>query len=127
MVAASIPSAVQVPLPSMVDDEFLDSGIGPSAVRPDGRSSIVAFFIKTLELYSIVNDILLELYQPVGDEESKGIPQLVAVLQLDHRLLHWSQSLPEHLKYSSSPVNEGLLYQRQRVVLHARYVLFLHE
>ncbi|KIY01104.1 uncharacterized protein Z520_02656 [Fonsecaea multimorphosa CBS 102226] len=122
MIARWVPPTLQVPLPSMIDDEFLDTQHTPAAMRPDGQPAITAFFVKTLELYDIVNDVLLELYQGAADVTSKETRHLVAVLQFDDRLLQWLRSLPEHLKYSSNSRDEGIVYERQRIVLQARYL-----
>ena len=120
MIARWLPENVTVPLPSMIDDEFLDSQAESAATRPDGRPTILAFFIKSLELYDIVNDILLELYQGSADTTSKETHHLVAVLQFDDRLLAWLKSLPAHLQYENHDPKEALVYERSRIVLRAR-------
>lgn len=107
-------------MPSMIDDEFFDSQVEPSAIRPDGQPAIVAFFIKTIELYDIVNDILLDLYQGSTDAASREMHYLTAALQFDDRLLRWAASLPEHLQYPPPKQDKSLVYERQRIVLHAR-------
>lgn len=120
MIARWLPNTVQVPMPSMIDDEFFGSQTEPSDIRPDGQPAIVAFFIKTIELYDIVNDILLDLYQGSTDAASKEMHYLTAALQFDDRLLRWARSLPEHLHYPPPNHDSSLVYERQRIVLHAR-------
>ncbi|UNI24980.1 hypothetical protein JDV02_010693 [Purpureocillium takamizusanense] len=122
MIASWLPETVQVPVPSMIDDEYLDSRAESSAIRPDGEPSVVAFFVKTIELYDIINDIILELYQSSTDMASKETHHLVAVLQFDDRLLKWEQSLPEHLQYAHCKGEQDLIFERQRIVLRARYL-----
>ena len=80
----------------------------------------MAFFIKSLELYDIVNDILLELYLDSGDIRSKEPHHLVSVLQFDNRLVEWAYSLPDHLQYSRGKRNENLVSRRQCIVIRAR-------
>ncbi|KAJ4252010.1 hypothetical protein NW762_011311 [Fusarium torreyae] len=107
-------------LPAMIDDEFLDSQTEPSAIRPDGGPTVMAFFRKSLELYDIINDTLIELYLDPKDSRNKEIHHLGLVLGLDQRLVEWVESLPDHLKYSRPVPDEPLAFRRQRVVLRAR-------
>ncbi|CAG9961998.1 unnamed protein product [Clonostachys byssicola] len=112
-----------VPLPKMIDDEFLDTQTQPSATRPDGRKSIMAFFVKSLELFNIANDIQNEAYRQQKGVRDGGINRLISVFRLDNRLVQWAQTLPVHLHYSESiQEGEGLAFRRQRVVLRARYL-----
>ncbi|KAJ6437464.1 sulfite oxidase [Purpureocillium lavendulum] len=115
MIASCLPETVHVPAPSMIDDDYLDRGVEPQAIRPDGRPCIVAFFVKTIELYDIINDILLQLYQSSSDVASKDTHLLVAVLRFDDRLRKWAQSLPDHLQYSQPEKDHSLLFERQRI------------
>ena len=111
-----------VPLPRMIDDEFLDQQTEPSAIRPDGRTTAVAFFIKSLELYSIVNDSLLELYMRPGRNSTQGLERLSSVLQFDGRLIEWADSIPEKIRYSASRPQDDMVFLRQSIVLRARCV-----
>ncbi|KAK1252000.1 hypothetical protein MKX08_003187, partial [Trichoderma sp. CBMAI-0020] len=77
-----------VPLPVMIDDDFLDSQSEPSITRPDGGTPRIAFFIKSVELYSIVNDCLLELYMRQPEKTGQSVEQIASVLQFDDRYLH---------------------------------------
>ncbi|KAM3426555.1 hypothetical protein NHJ13734_009391 [Beauveria thailandica] len=111
-----------VPLPLMIDDEFLDTQRQATASRPDGETSRVGFFIFSLELYSIVNDFLLELYMDPLGRAVKAKTSLGTVIGYDDRLEKWLNSIPEFLRWSSqSPVDDFIL-QRQRIVLRARYL-----
>lgn len=113
-------SSKPVPLPSMIDDEFFDTQKTPAALRPDGKPAIVAFFIKTLELYSMVNDILQEFYVSNADWEKKHYNPLISILRFDDRLTAWAASLPKHLQYSTFDGDENDMYRRQRIVLRIR-------
>ncbi|KAF5003709.1 hypothetical protein FDECE_9759 [Fusarium decemcellulare] len=111
-----------VPLPLMIDDDFLDTQTKAAATRPDGRTTEVAFFIKSLELYRIVNDSLLRLY--MGPKEEATIENdndtLASVLQLDSRLTQWVRSIPCQLSTAFKAADEDFIFQRQRIVLRAR-------
>ncbi|KAM3502648.1 hypothetical protein MY10362_004717 [Beauveria mimosiformis] len=73
-----------VPLPLMIDDEFLDTQRQATASRPDGETSRVGFFIFSLELYSIVNDFLLELYMDPLNRAAKAKTSLSTVIGYLH-------------------------------------------
>ncbi|CAH0054585.1 unnamed protein product [Clonostachys solani] len=112
-----------VPLPKMIDDEFLDTQTQPSATRPDGGITIMAFFVKSLELFKIANDIQHEAYRQQRGFRNGEINHLISIFQLDNRLVQWAQTLPVHLHYSKNiEEDEGLVFRRQRVVLRARYL-----
>ncbi|KAM0420552.1 hypothetical protein ACHAPT_011721 [Fusarium lateritium] len=111
-----------VPLPLMIDDDFLDTQVKPAAVRPDGRTTEVAFFIKSLELYSIVNDSLLQLYMSPKEKSAKENDLLASVLRLDSQLTQWARSIPQQLSCAHTSTDEDFLFQRQRIVLRARYL-----
>lgn len=111
-----------VPLPTMIDDEYLDQQTEPSAIRPDGGTTAVAFFIKSLELYSIVNGSLLELYMRPGRNSAEGLERLSSVLQFDDRLMQWANSIPEKIRYVASKPQDDMVFLRQSIVLRARCV-----
>lgn len=113
----------RVPLPKMIDDEFLDTQTQPSATRPDGGITIIAFFVKSLELFNIANDIQNEAYWQQRGVRDGEVNHLISVLKLDNRLVQWAQTLPVHLHYSKCiQEDESLVFRRQRVVLRARYL-----
>ncbi|GKZ51933.1 hypothetical protein AbraIFM66951_008318 [Aspergillus brasiliensis] len=60
MIPRALPNPA--PLPSMIDDEFFEVQTEGSAMRPDGRPCNMSFAVKTLELYEIMNDVLVDLY-----------------------------------------------------------------
>lgn len=109
-----------VPLPLMIDDEFLDTQRQAAARRPDGKSSRVGFFILSLELYSIVNDFLLELYMNPLSRAVTARKSLSTVIGYDSRLEQWLRSMPEFLRWSSQGPVDNFILQRQRIVLRAR-------
>lgn len=108
-----------VPLPSMIDDEFFDTNQKPAALRPDGKPTVIAFFVKALELYSIVNDILQELYVSIEDSHKRQANLMISTLRFDDKLTAWAADLPSHLQFDTQ-ADENDMYRRQRLVLRIR-------
>jgi hypothetical protein len=136
MISKSLSDAV--PLPTAIDDEFICNGVyGPNR-QPDGQPSMMAFYVKNLHLYAIINDILLALY--VGQDNRKNDNQhslfnqaessdITRVFEIDQALMTWGQTLPLHLRISSLESSRNSTFFRQAVVcrarfLHARILLF---
>ncbi|KAI9879911.1 MAG: hypothetical protein M1830_006578 [Pleopsidium flavum] len=132
-------SAFTVPLPAMIDDEFLSHQPGIEVAQPANRPSMMAFFVKTLQLYEIINDLLLALY--MGRDENGHKDQydfffgqsdsgdIATVYELDRALMTWGQTLPLHLRLSSPESSRNNTFMRQAIVLrasilHARILLF---
>ncbi|CAG7946564.1 unnamed protein product [Penicillium salamii] len=109
-----------IPLPSMIDDEFFPTQTESSSLRPDGRPCRMAFVVKAMELYHILDEILVELYLkaiPREDPESK----LSNILRIDSRLQAWKISLPRHL-YPHCACEDDKIIKRQAVVLRVRFL-----
>ncbi|GKZ36797.1 hypothetical protein AbraIFM66950_008029 [Aspergillus brasiliensis] len=67
MIPRALPNPA--PLPSMIDDEFFEAQTEGSATRPDGRPCNMSFAVKTLELYEIMNDVLVDLYMDASQTD----------------------------------------------------------
>lgn len=93
----------------------------------------MAFYAKSLELYEIMNDVLLSLYQPTPD--GSGVEDIHdfyfsnvgsdgerTVFELDRALTRWACHLPPHLRAHSFDELGDPIFCRQRIVLRARYV-----
>lgn len=109
-----------VPLPSMIDDEFIYTQTIESDVRPDGGPCLLAFSVKAFELYQILDDVLTEVYlTSMRDEDFEN--KLTHLLAIDGKLQAWKESLPSHLQY---PPNANLdpIVDRQVTVLRIRLV-----
>jgi hypothetical protein len=106
----------------MIDEDFLDAQAKPTPVRPYGRTTEVAFFIKSLELYGIVNSSLLQLYMSPKERKVKENDFLTSILQLNSRLTQWARSIPQQLSCAHTSTDEDFLFQRQCIVLRARQV-----
>lgn len=110
-----------IPLPSMIDDEFFEKQDKGSPIRPDGKPCIIAFIVKGMELYRILDDILVNLYlTPPGIEQQET--RLTHILELDGCIQRWRTSLPLHLQNGSGPDNDPVL-RRQALVLRIRLVI----
>lgn len=133
-------SSGAVPLPITVDDKFISTASLAEPTQPAERPSMMVFYAKTLELYEIMNDVLLSLYKAVPDENPDDIHDFYfnksvsegerTVFELDRSLTRWSTSLPAHLRADSSVSSqENPIFFRQGIVLHARRAesILFHE
>lgn len=117
-----------VPLPATVDEEYIPAASGAEVSQPANRPSMMAFYAKSLELYEILNDILLSLYKPVSDENPEDIHDFYfnkegsegerTIFDLDRSLTRWSRSLPSYLRGDTNDE----VFLRQSVVLRARFL-----
>ncbi|PYH76971.1 hypothetical protein BO82DRAFT_345884 [Aspergillus uvarum CBS 121591] len=123
-------AAGAVALPTMVDEEV------PQVLtesRPQGEiemPSFITFYAKCLELYEILNDILLSLYLNSSPPEKSDDHHnyffrsfhegQVTVFQLDYALSVWSQSLPAIFRSQATPLPANHVISRQKVVLRLR-------
>lgn len=124
-------SSGAVPLPILVDDEFIPADASLEPTQVSNRPSLMAFYAKTLELYEIMNDVLLSLYKPVSDDGIDDIHEFYfrnasntgerTIFELDHSLTRWARTLPAHLKTGSAEANNPIFF-RQGIVLNARCV-----
>ncbi|KNG91010.1 hypothetical protein ANOM_000780, partial [Aspergillus nomiae NRRL 13137] len=107
-----------ISLPSMIDDEFFETQTIGSPCRPDGRPCKVAFFVKALQLYQILDEILVDLY--LNNAKDEGIEsKLMRILQIDGKLQAWNKSLPEYLHPRHAAEDDEIL-KRQAIVLRVR-------
>ncbi|KAL4877987.1 fungal-specific transcription factor domain-containing protein [Aspergillus karnatakaensis] len=125
-------SCGSVPLPATIDEEYIASASGSEATQPADRPSFMAFYAKSLELYEILNDVLLSLYKPVVEESPDDIYDFyfnketaedeLTIFELDRALTKWTRSLPPHLRGSSATGPDNIIFYRQSVVLRARFL-----
>lgn len=126
----SKPLADTMPYPAAADDEYLPAYPGDS--QRERRSSIMDFYVKNLELYDIVSQILEVLY--VHDDKGPNknhntsqpaqLPyaQMGTILQLDQRLMNLANSLPPHLELPKLEYQGNDTMHRQATVFRIRYV-----
>ncbi|KAJ5259608.1 hypothetical protein N7478_012589 [Penicillium angulare] len=125
-------SSETVPLPKAVDDELIIASNISEPMQPESKPSIMAFYAKTLELYEIMNNVLLSLYKPVLDDSQEDMHDFYfnsnvnegdrSIFELDRSLTQWTRSLPSHLQGDSSVNSENLIFMRQSIVLRERFL-----
>ena len=129
MISKSLADAV--PLPAISEPESLTYQTNSASSQPGASTSMIAFFVHSLRLYSIINDILLELYMANDQGELKerrgSTPEqsyqsfdMAAILKLDSDLMTWGRTLPPHLRVSRTESSENTIFWRQAVVCRAR-------
>ncbi|CAI7607099.1 unnamed protein product [Penicillium palitans] len=121
-----------VPLPAAVDDEYIPSGCSKEVSQPPDRPSMMAFYAKSLELYEIMNDVLLSLYKPISDDHTEDAHNFYfdnvasegerTIFELDRSLTRWTRTLLPHLRWDSSTVSTNPIFYRQSIVLRARFL-----
>lgn len=125
--------AADTPLPITVDEEDLsdDSRLPPQIAD---RPSRLDFFVQSLRLYDILDDILVTLYESREKQEhqSKGAGffklHQSSIIDIDSQLMDWEESLPEQLrnvplshKGQKPPMlPQPTVFFRQAVVLRQR-------
>lgn len=130
-------ATISVPMPGPLDNEYIPVEIAQRhANRGEGRPSFVDFYVLSLKLYDILDDVLFNYYSVEaqkcpqtkdGSYDSyfgrSSIERNPALFELERRLSKWEASVPVHLKVKNRPVDavgaEAILY-RQAVVLHQR-------
>jgi len=129
MISKSLADAVS--LPAMIEPESLSNQPNLTGFQPRAPTSMMAFFVHSLQLYNIINDILLELYMADGQSKQKDShgfsPEqlyqsfdMAAILKLDGDLMTWGRTLPPHLRVSCTESSEDTIFWRQAVVCRAR-------
>lgn len=135
--------------PQPIDDAYL----AKRQAQPNGHFSVNAFFVCSVRLYYLMDEVLERLHKVKGviDADLKGYPSksegwpllvdgssalsyLTVVIQLDGMLLAWHDSLPEDLQFSLEDVSvhrkHPLWLQRQTVILRNRFLgmrILLHR
>ncbi|KAE8358215.1 fungal-specific transcription factor domain-containing protein [Aspergillus caelatus] len=112
-----------VPLPSMINNQFFGTQTEGSVLRPDGRPCVMAFAVKAMEFYQILDDILVNLYlNSTKDDRCEG--KLTHILAIDARIQTWNKSLPDHLRAQSVALSNSI-FDKQAIVSRIRNI-FLH-
>ena len=130
--AISRSAGSKVPYPEAIDDEHIpvEPSVDIGHLQPSGRPSKMWFFLESLRLYSILNDILHAFHEPNGEEMQDDshdffIPRPQSpsrnVFEMDKELTTWSRNLPRHLRWLSKESSDEIAC-RQANVLRARYL-----
>ena len=116
-----------IPLP-----ETNDTDHHAAVLQQWNQPSRMSFFVESLRLYDIMNDILVELYinaENSVDKKQHGTAfqqqsiesvDLTTILKLDQALMMWGRSLPPHLRISSAESIGSTTFQVQSIVCRAR-------
>jgi hypothetical protein len=111
-----------VPLPGTEEEEHSSETPSP-----------MVFYIATIELYSILDSILSDIYRAWRGRSSPGSRRhttkhggLDVIMELEEKLFEYENSLPPFLNWNR-PLDqatnpEQTTLHRQRNVLHARYL-----
>ncbi|KIX94735.1 uncharacterized protein Z520_09425 [Fonsecaea multimorphosa CBS 102226] len=124
-------AAVTVPLPLAIEEEDLMRSTSREQVVELQRSSAVEFYVHSLQLYTILHDVLFNFYsvnfqqtRPLDADKYFGSLSegQSSVFEIEHRLFKWENSIPDHLKMASRPQVDSIRSQlyRQAVILHQR-------
>lgn len=100
----------------MIDDDFFQTQTEGSERRPDGHPCTMAFLPKAIEVYRILDDILVELYLTPSPREAGMDSKVPQILEIDSRLQSWMKSLPDHLQIQTGPTGNPIV-DRQATVL----------
>nr|XP_036586895.1 C6 transcription factor [Colletotrichum truncatum]KAF6797452.1 C6 transcription factor [Colletotrichum truncatum] len=136
--------------PAMISDQLASSVVLPSIPDSNARDQNGAqlhrlryqgFFVKSLELYEVINQAVLAFYTTTSGLKSptsishlgqrsqeRHELDLGVALQLDQRLTKWEKSLPSFLTMTEPETQLDEVFRRQAVILrirlfHARMLL----
>lgn len=129
----SEPFYSSVSLPAAIDDEFTSSSPQNEHGKRTDQPSLINFFEWSLELYEILNDILLRLYSSLPEGRQNEVRSFYCfqkdskdgereVFELDSALADWCRRLPPHLRDPSNS-SANPIFQRQSIVLRSRWVM----
>ncbi|OLN83341.1 putative transcriptional regulatory protein C530.05-like protein 4 [Colletotrichum chlorophyti] len=141
--------------PAMISDQLVSNAVLPSIPDSGARGENGAppeavqlhklryqgFFVKSLELYEVINQAVLAFYSTSSpmkpDTTANGVGQrpldrheldLGTALQLDQRLTKWEKGLPSFLTATEPETQLDEVFRRQAIILrirllHARMLL----
>jgi len=122
-----------IPLPAAADDIYLE-GDNEIAIQPTDLFSQNSFFLQTLKLYAIFDEVLTHVYKPWQeftryDHQLDGKLQnsvLSRVVDVEYDLSVFRGQLPVQLRWdmAEKDTGESWILERQRNILHTR---FLHS
>lgn len=122
-----------VPYPNSIDDEYLLVEPNEIGSQPSHKPSKVEFFVSSLGLYSILEEILSTFYPSCvnggttsGNDfyQTKFAKRLDfnSILSLDQSLTKWRESLPSCLMMCEAPIDtrSDPVFPRQANILELR-------
>ncbi|KAI0886964.1 fungal-specific transcription factor domain-containing protein [Annulohypoxylon maeteangense] len=128
MISGHLASAV--PLPQDPQTILANDTDGEQSVRIKPRNRL-AFFVNSVELYEIINQIIVTLYttKPTVNRSRSSshsgpchriADDLAAALNLDESLNTMEKEIPPELKITSPDVSKDTTLHRQAVIIHIR-------
>lgn len=85
-----------VPPPEPIDDEYLSESC--EGLQPSDRPSYLAFFVHSVALFDVLNEILAKFYTEGESISDKTADSLSHVLQLSSKLDELGYSIPLYLR-----------------------------
>ncbi|EEU48925.1 uncharacterized protein NECHADRAFT_75561 [Fusarium vanettenii 77-13-4] len=127
---AMISSSWHVPLPSLIDDEYLSAhGQGE---QPQNRPSRLGLLIWSSKLFLILDEILLSFYAPhpqktvdTMSENDLNVQKIISdIMVLNRRIEEFFESIPEYLRLETGseliPEQQELSVTIQKQILNCR-------
>ncbi|EXJ56366.1 uncharacterized protein A1O5_12633 [Cladophialophora psammophila CBS 110553] len=123
--------ALVVPFPEAIDDRYLSLELGQDQTQPQGKVSIVEFFVQSLRLYIITEETLSSMY-PHEDAASSSTPlsplekltnlDFNTVLRIHTAITKWYDSVPDTLKINNNHSRRSTeeTHSRQANILRLR-------
>jgi hypothetical protein len=111
-----------VPIPALVDDEYLSDKI--EASQPAGVQSRLGLFVSSCELFEILEEILDLFYRDGGNGATHTAELVTPVLDFNRRLDKFVDNVPDYLRIQGreqAPATEDHI-QLQQQVLFCRYL-----
>lgn len=119
--------ALAVPFPACIDDKYLSNLPDSDNLQPECIRSQTEFYVQSLKLYIITEEVLSVMYSTEGTKEP-ATEKLVKVdfnniLKIDAALQDWQSSLPGELKIRRNVAEDRLspVLSRQANILQLRF------
>ncbi|KAK7034653.1 Gypsy retrotransposon integrase-like protein 1 [Paramarasmius palmivorus] len=123
---ATTPDDFDVDLPEECDDEYWETEDPDKAfIQPEGKPSILSFFVSFLKLLDIIGFAHRTLYSVRKSELWTGMGitgmdwKQKAVVELDSALNKFVDTIPAHLKWDAP--KENIIFFQQSAMLYATY------
>lgn len=118
--------AAEVPLPLSTENNNTD---GVNAF-PRHDFSRIAFFVKSVELYEIINRMTMTVHSSGSTKGSEKEPcptqaedtdqGLESIIEFDESLSQWEKRVPDHLNIKFLELSTDEINKRQAVILRIR-------
>jgi hypothetical protein len=117
-----------VPIPQLIDDEYLSTVDGQEGSQPDHLPSRMGLFVGSVQLFEIMEKVLAVFYDPQGETDAShssssnwgwSVERSCDALRLNEELERLLQALPGHLTSLTASGDKGIYEDWQ--VAHAAY------